>query len=60
MAQQSTKEKEPWDKESSGNYLIAKLSHNYSMIEEQGPKLTTVLELIRDTYGMEEEPSSVR
>lgn len=60
MAQQSLKEKDRWDKESSGNYLIAKLSHNYIMADETGAKMTTVLELIRDTYGMEEEPSSVK
>ena len=60
MVQQSLKQKESWDKESSGNYLIAKLSHNYMMVDDTGPKMTTVLELIRDTYGMEEEPSGVK
>lgn len=60
MSTEETRLKDPWDKESSGNYLISKLSHNYNMAIETGPKFTTVLELIRDTYGMEEEASSVK
>lgn len=53
------REKEPWDNESSGNYLIGKLSHNFLYANEQGQKFETVLELIRDTYGMKEDPSSI-
>ena len=60
MAAEVNRIESPWDKESSGNYLISKLSHNYSMIVETGPKFTTTMELIRDTYGMEEEASSVK
>lgn len=60
MANESTRIRDPWDKESSGNYLISKLSHNYMMAVETGPKFTTSLELIRDTYGMEEEASGVK
>ncbi len=60
MAEASIRKTDPWDKESSGNYLISKLSHNYLMANEPGPVMTTVLELIRDTYGMEEEPSGVK
>lgn len=59
MSSQSKREKEPWDRESSGNYLISKLSHNFNMIESSGQQFETSLELIRDTYGMEEDPSKV-
>lgn len=51
------REETPWDNESSGNYLIAKLSHNYMIAQDDGPKFTTRLLLIRDTYGMEDEAS---
>lgn len=60
MAAEKTRKTEQWDKESSGNYLISKLSHNFLMANETGPKFDTTLHLIRDTYGMEEEPSNVK
>jgi hypothetical protein len=60
MASEGSRSTTPWDTESSGNYLISKLSHNYEMAVETGPKFTTVIELIRDTYGMEEDASGVK
>lgn len=60
MATGEIRKKEPWDKESSGNYLISKVSHNFSMAHKSGPMFTTAMELIRDTYGMEENPSGAK
>lgn len=60
MAAQEERKKEQWDTESSGKYLISKLSHNFTMADETGQKFETSLTLIRDTYGMEEEPSKVK
>lgn len=60
MASQQERNKEQWDNESSGKYLISKLSHNFNMADETGQTFETSLVLIRDTYGMEEEPSKVK
>jgi len=60
MAAEEIRKNDEWDTESSGFYLISRLSHNYFMANESGPEFTTVLHLIRDTYGMEEEPSTVK
>jgi hypothetical protein len=53
------RKKNPWDRESSGNYLISKIHHSFAMADETGAKFTTEMELIRDTYGMDEDPSKV-
>lgn len=60
MATEGIRKTDRWDRESSGNYLISKLSHNFLMANESGPIFETSLTLIRDTYGMEEEPSQVK
>lgn len=48
----------PYDEESSGTYLIAKLSHNNVFLNNS--TCTTKLELIRDTYGIKEYSSKVK
>ena len=60
MATEGIRKTDRWDRESSGNYLISKLSHNFLMANESGPIFETSLTLVRDTYGMEEEPSQVK
>jgi|11BtaG_2_1085332.scaffolds.fasta_scaffold00231_21 hypothetical protein len=50
-----------YDEENSGTYLIAQLSHNYQLVKESGePEFTTMVNLIRDTYGMKEYDSNVK
>jgi len=60
MASQEERKRNNWDNESSGKYLISKLSHNFNMADETGQTFETSLTLIRDTYGIEEEPSKVK
>jgi hypothetical protein len=61
MAAEAIREKQPYDEENSGTYLIAQLSHNYQLIKESGePEFTTKLALIRDTYGIKEYDSKVK
>jgi hypothetical protein len=61
MAAESIREKQTFDEENSGTYLIAQLSHNYQFIKESGePEFTTKAALIRDTYGIKEYDSKVQ
>ena len=61
VAAEEIREGQQWDEENSGTYLIAQLSHNYQLVKESGePEFTTVLNLIRDTYGIKEYDSGVK
>lgn len=60
MSTESERRKNPWDPQTSGNYLISKINHSFLMANERGPEFVTNMELIRDTYGMEEVPSNVK
>jgi len=48
--------KEVWDPEHSGTYLIKHLNHQ---IDVPGQNVYTVLELIRDSYGIKDKESKV-
>lgn len=50
--------KEPFDPESSGVYLISEVSHFYDTTMGPGGKFTTTLRLMRDSYGMKDLPSN--
>ena len=51
-------EKRPvWDPEHSGTYLIKKLNHQFNI---PGKSVYTVLELIRDSYGIKDQESKVK
>ena len=48
---------EPWDQEHSGTYLIKNLNHQFNMGEQ--PSAYSVLELVRDSYGIKDSESKV-
>ena len=50
------REKEQWDPEQSGTFLIKKLNHQFTVSKRT---VYTVLELIRDSYGIKEGESNV-
>ena len=54
--QKSEDEKEPWDPEYSGTYLIKNLNHQF--MTGSTPKVYTVLELVRDSQGIKYRPIS--
>ena len=61
MVAQNLRDKEPYDEENSGTYLVAQLSHNYQHVVESGnPQFVTRVALIRDTYGIKEYESKVK
>ena len=45
-----------WDPEHSGTYLIKRLNHLFNI---PGKTVYTVLELIRDSYGIKDSESNV-
>ena len=47
---------EVWDPEHSGTYLIKNLNHQFNI---PGRSVYTVLELIRDSYGIKDQESKV-
>ena len=53
---ESERSKEVWDPEHSGTYLIKKLNHQFDI---QGQNVYTVLELIKDSYGIRDKESKV-
>ena len=53
----SERKKEPWDPEHSGTYLIKNLNHQFNISDK---KVHTVLDLIRDSYGIKSNESNVR
>ena len=50
-------EREPWDKETSGVYLIEEVNHTYKTTEGSNGLVTTTLTIMRDTFGMKDEGS---
>ena len=50
------REEEVWDPEHSGTYLIKKLNHQFDVSTR---KVYTVLDLIRDSYGIKDSESKV-
>lgn len=58
VSAEQERQTKPYDEESSGTYLISKLSHNNVFLNSS--TCTTKLELIRDTYGIKEYSSKVK
>ena len=52
------KKEQTWDQENSGTYLIKNLNHQFLM--GASPSVYTVLELIRDSYGIKGQTSKVK
>ena len=50
-------EKQPWDTETSGIYLIQEVTHKYDMASGANGEVTTTLTIMRDSYGMKDEGS---
>lgn len=48
---------QPWDKESSGIYLVKETSHVFDFLTGTNGVLKTTLQLFRDSYGMKSDPS---
>jgi len=48
---------QPWDKESSGIYLVKEASHVFDFLTGTNGVLKTTLQLFRDSYGMKSDPS---
>jgi len=51
-------EREPYDPESSGVYLIGEVTHSYDSTSSTNGRFTTTLRLMRDSYGDLESESS--
>ena len=51
------RDKEQWDPENSGTFLISKLNHQFDI---KNQSVYTVLELIRDSYGIKDKESKVK
>jgi len=52
------KQKEPWDIESSGRYLIFEVTHTYNRNAAQNGVYSTTMKLMRDSYGMDGKAST--
>ena len=52
------RKREPFDLESSGVYLVKEAKHMYTFVDTESGILKTTLGLCRDSYGVEEVPSS--
>jgi len=50
-------EKQPWDTETSGIYLVQEVVHRYAMTEGANGVVTTTVNIMRDTFGMKDEGS---
>ena len=48
----------PWDKETSGVYLIEEVTHTYEKNEGTNGRFRTTVRVMRDSYGMPDEISS--
>ena len=48
------KEEEPWDLESSGVYLVKDVEHSFNFADGTSGKVTTTLQLFRDSYGVKD------
>lgn len=51
------RDKQQWDSENSGTFLISKLNHQFDI---KNQSVYTVLELIRDSYGIKDQESNVK
>ena len=61
VSAEALREKQQYDEENSGTYLISKVAHHYQLIKESGePEFITKLRLIRDTMGIKEYDSKVK
>ena len=49
---------EPWDLESSGEYLIGEVTHAYDPTMGNNGQFLTTLRLMRDSYGMKDKASA--
>ena len=49
---------EPWDRESSGQYLIQEVTHAYDAMTGTNGVFLTTLRLMRDSYGQKDKVSS--
>ena len=49
---------EPFDKESSGVYLVEEVTHEYARLENANGRFITTLRLMRDSYGMRDRTST--
>ena len=50
--------KEPWDLETSGQYLIQEVTHTYDAMTGTNGVFLTTLRLMRDSYGQKDKVSS--
>ena len=48
---------QPWDKESSGIYLVKEITHLFDFTTGTNGVLKSTLQLFRDSYGMKSNPS---
>ena len=49
---------EPFDKESSGVYLVEEVTHEYAKLENANGRFITTLRLMRDSFGMKDRIST--
>ena len=56
QVEDQSRDDEKYDPEHSGTYLIKKLNHQFNVLEQT---VYTVLDLIRDSYGIKERESNV-
>ena len=54
----AVKNKNPYDEESSGVYLVKETTQSYNFLEGTTGSLQTTLRLFRDSYGMKDKPSN--
>jgi hypothetical protein len=54
----AVKNRNPYDEESSGVYLVKETTQTYNFLEGTTGTLKTTLRLFRDSYGMKDKPSS--
>lgn len=50
-------ERQPWDNETSGVYLIEEVNHRYLTGDGPNGQVTTTIKIMRDTFGMKDEGS---
>ena len=49
---------DPWDKESSGLYLVSEVTHTYDTTLDRNGRFLTTIRLMRDSFGMQDQVSS--
>ena len=54
----AVKNRNPYDEESSGVYLVKETTQTYNFLEGTTGTLKTTLRLFRDSYGMKDKPSN--